>query len=100
MGVEDALWLAVFSIAIFVVWLDHLYHAIRRYRHDRTVRSFRNAFIAVMLQVGLARIAVAALFRLYPNDVIGWVAAFLSPILTLLLLSGAIVVFWSWRVER
>lgn len=95
---SDALWLSILSGLLFLVWADHLWHAIGFYRKERSLRAFRNLFIAVMLQVGLLRIWIGATTRAAPTDpILPYLQAFTAPLLTLLLLSGGFVVAWTWR---
>lgn len=95
---SDALWLSIASGLLFLVWLDHLWHAIGIWRSERSLRSFRNLFIAVMLQVGFLRIWLGATVRAAPDDpILPILQAFVAPLLTLLLLSGGFVVAVTWR---
>lgn len=94
----DGLWLSILSGLNFLVWTYHLYRAVQLWRSERRFRSFRNLFIAIMLQVGLLRIWLTATTRAAPNDqLLPLVNAFVAPLLTLLLLSGGFVVAWTWR---
>lgn len=100
MAPEDAIWLAVVSGLVFLIYLDHLRNSIAHYRKARTRRTFGSLFIAVMLQVGLALILVSRLERAFPgHNSFDVIQSILSPVLTLLLLSGGFVLFWTWRHE-
>lgn len=95
---SDALWLSIASGLLFLVWADHLLHTIAQWRRERSLRSFRGLFIAVMLQVGLLRIWVGATTRAAPDDrILPILQAFVAPLLTLLLLSGGFVMAYTWR---
>ena len=96
----DSLWLAGLSFIVWLFYLDHLYHAIRLYAAEKSYRAFRNSFIAVMLQVGLTRIAIGSLQIAFPDqtffvDLRNWTA----PMLTFLLLTGAVVLAYTWRKD-
>lgn len=96
----DDVWLTVVSAVVFVVYLDHLFHAGKLWRREHSARAFRNLFIAVMLQVGLFRILIGVANRAWPSiQPLEVIRAVTSPILTLMLLSGGIVIAWSWRAQ-
>lgn len=98
---SDALWLSIVAGLIFLVWLFHLYRAFRLWRRERSWRSFRNLFIAVMLQLGLFRIWLGATRLAAPDDPILEAAHLVtSPLLSLLLLSGGFVVAFAWTQDR
>jgi len=94
----DGLWLAFVSTVIYLVWVDHAHHAFRLWFHERTMRSFRNLFIAVMLQVGFLRIVIGSMVRATPeNLMLERIQDITAPVLSLLILSGGFVVAYTWR---
>jgi hypothetical protein len=95
---EEGLLFLVISVTIFATYLYHLFSAIDLWRIERSARSFRGAFIAVMLQLGLLRIVLAVAARVWPEaQIIVILNAITAPILSLLLLSGGVVLIYTWR---
>lgn len=98
---SDSLWLSVITAVVFLTYLDHLWHSIQRWRIDRSAAAFRGLFIAIMLQVGLFRVLVGIVQRAFPDVLwIEVVRITTAPILTVMLLSGGLVLSWSWRTKR
>lgn len=98
---SDALWLAGVTVIVAVVYGYHLYRTLRKWTtEEHSERAFRNFFIAVMLEIGLFRILIGSLVRAYPQE--HWLVTIqdvTAPLLSLLLLSGGIVILWTWRHE-
>lgn len=95
---EGGLWILVVGILVFVIWIPHLYYAVRLWLSDRTARSFRNAFIAFMLMIGLSRGVLAGAARLWPGY--EWIQILnlaASPVIFIFLITGALVSWWTWR---
>lgn len=95
---HDALWLSIVSGLMVLAWGDHLYHAGRLWAAERSLRSFRNLFIAVMLEFGMLRIWLGATVRAAPGEVVlARLQDITAPVLSLLILSGAIVIAYTWH---
>ena len=97
---EDALWLALLSGIVFLTYTYHLYRSAKLWRRERTYRSIRAFFIAVMLQLGLFRIALGAMLRAYPEAT--WLVTlnnFAAPILYVMLLSGGVLLGVAWILD-
>lgn len=97
---EDALWLAAITAVVFLIYGYHFYRAARLHVKERSMRSFRNLFIAIMLQLGFLRIFIGSLSRAMPTlpGLVG-VQLVVAPLLTLMLLSGGVVLWWTWRSD-
>lgn len=94
---EDYGWIVAASLGTFTLWLPHLILSIRLWLHERKPRSFRGAYIAVMLQIGLLRIVLSAATLTWPD--VGWINflnLLTAPVLTAALISGAFVALYSW----
>lgn len=97
---SDALWLSIVAGLVFLVWGYHCFRAVRLTINTRSFRNFRNAFIAVMLQVGMFRIWIASAITLAPDEPwLNLMQQFTAPLLSLLLLSGGFVVAYTWWRE-
>jgi len=97
---EDTLWLATLSLTVFCTYLYHLYRAGRQWRRERSYRALRNFFIAIMLQVGLARIVLGAALRAFPDvQVLILANTVTAPILYVMLLSGGLVLALAWLAD-
>ena len=95
---EDGLWILLVGLLVLALWLPHLYYAFRKWQAERTPRSFRNAFIAAMLIIGLTRGVLAGAARLWPGyDWIQIANRGAAPIIFVVLITGAIVAWWTWR---
>lgn len=98
---SDGFWILVVGIVCVLIWIPHLYYAIRLWRRRRSARTFRNAFIAIMLMVGLSRGVLAGAARIWPAT--EWVQVLnrgAAPIIFLLLITGAVVAFITWRSDN
>lgn len=97
---EDGFWILTVGAVVIAAWLPHVYRSFRRWRRERSARSFRNAFIAAMLIVGLTRGLTAGAARLWPGyEWIQIVNRASAPIIFLALITGAIVAEYTWRHE-
>lgn len=97
---EDALILGLVTIAVTLTWGYHWIRALRRWRRDRSYPTGRAAFVATMLILSGIRIIVGSFVRAFPG--IGWLAIVqtaVAPLLTLMLLSGGVILFALWRLE-
>ena len=98
---SDALWLAVVTVLVSMVYGYHLYRTFRKWMwEERSPRAFRNFFIACMLQLGFFRIFIGSMVRAFPTT--EWLVAVqgvAAPLLSLMLLSGGFVLLWTWRHE-
>ena len=95
---EDGIWILAVGLIVVAMWAPHTFYAIRQWRRERTARAFRNAFIAIMLLVGLSRGVLAGAARLWPGT--EWIQVAnrgLTPVLFLFLITGAMVAWWTWR---
>ncbi len=106
----DAFWLGLVSLVVTFTYLDHVWHAFRKWRDalkgtfhptNERYRSFRNFFVAIMLILLFIRVDVGAFARAYPEDsALGILQKIIAPILTFLLLTGGIVLSITWRIEE
>ena len=97
---NDALWLGVVGLLVFSTYLYNLYRSTRMYFSERSLRAVRALFVSVMLQVGLARIVLGSFVRAYPD--IRWLdfaQDVVAPVLTILLLSGGVVMMITWKAD-
>lgn len=97
----DAFWLAAITGLVFFVYGYHFYRCVGWFRRVRSRTAFRALFIAIMLQLGFLRIIVGSLVRALPQ--VHWLVVaqtIVAPLLTLMLLSGGFVLWWTWRQER
>lgn len=95
---EDGLWAAVATAVTMATWTPNTVKSIRLWRDERSPRSFRGMFLSVMIFLGLVRILIGSLNRAFPaNDAIDVVNLATAPVLTLLLLSGGLVTWYTWR---
>lgn len=92
--------LAFLAFALWLLYLDNCVHAIRLWRQERTYRSIRNAYIGLMLFVGLSLIAAASINRAFPDAIPEVVLDGLRPVLYGMLLLGGVVLAWTWRAEE
>ena len=100
-GTPDSVWLAAVSFLVWVIYIDHLYHAVKLYTLERSYRAFRNGFIAVMLQLGLTRITIGSLQIAFPDvQFFMTLRTITAPLLTFFLLTGAIVLVYTWRRDN
>jgi hypothetical protein len=97
---NDAFWLGVVGLIVFISYLYNLHRSTQMYFNERSLRAVRALFVSVMLQIGLFRIMVGSFYRAYPDV---WWLAFLqtvtAPILTVLLLSGGVVMMITWKAD-
>lgn len=97
----DALWLAGITLLVSLVYAYHLYRTARKwFVEEHSTRAFRNFFIAIMLQLGFFRIFIGSMVRAFPGE--QWLVAaqgVAAPLLSLMLLSGGFVLYWTWRNE-
>lgn len=99
--IEDAFWLTLVSAGVFLSYLPHLYFSTQRYRSEHSYRAFRGLFVAIMLQIGLLRIVLGAAARISPSThtPVDVLSAITAPVLSLFLLTGGIVLAFSWVSE-
>jgi hypothetical protein len=98
---DDATWLVIASAITFVSWLPNTLLSARLWLEERSARAFRAVYVAFLLQVGLLRIVFSTAARNWPNN--EWVQLvnnLTAPILTILLVSGGLVAWWTWRSLR
>jgi hypothetical protein len=98
---ETAIWLLLVSVVVYFLWLTHFALSVRLWLRERSARSFRNAYLALMIQTGMTSIVLSRAARTWPAET--WileVAVWLSPVLTWMLLSGGVVAVWTWLSPR
>ena len=86
-------------VASAVIGLGYIYHLVRAvllWRHERSVRALRNAYLATMIAVAMISITLGSLGRGYPPA--SEFARFVGYIVRGMLLVGAVVVVLSWHV--
>ena len=106
MTTDDATWLVVVSGLIFVTWLPHLVFSYLRWRHPSRFphtrfAPLRGLFVAVMLELGILRAMGAGFLALIPS--IPWlddIVLVLTAVLTLMVMSGGLLMAATWLVER
>lgn len=95
---EDGLWAAVATALTLATWMPNTWKSVRLWRDERSPRSFRGMFLSVMIFLGLVRILIGSLNRAFPaSQPIEVVNLATAPILTLLLLTGGLVTWYTWR---
>lgn len=92
--------LAVLAVVLWTLYVDNAAHALRMWLHERTYRSLRNAYIGLMLFVGLTLIAAAAVNHAFPDAIPTLLLDALRPVLYGMLLVGGVVLAWTWRAEE
>ena len=94
----DGLWAAVATGLTILTWIPNTVKSVGMWVDERTPRAFRGMFLSVMIFVGLVRILIGSLNRAFPgNDAIEIINLATAPVLTLMLLSGGIVTWYTWR---
>ena len=101
----DALWLGIVGVLVTLTWVYPWLRSVFRAASDEhpvrpRYQNIRGAFLASMLMVGLVRIFVGSFVRAFPT--VRWLELSqdaLAPVLTLLLLSGGIVMTVLWILE-
>lgn len=97
---EDALILGVVSIVVTLTWSYHWIRALQRWQHERSYTQARQSFVATMLILSGVRIIVGSFVRAFPT--VHWlvvVQTAVAPILTLMLLTGGVVMIALWLLE-
>lgn len=101
---EDAFWLGIVGLVVLLTWSYDLYRVLRAlwqdydplYRFTNGRALLRSSAIVV----GLVRIVLGSFVRAYPN--IHWLRVgqdAMAPILTLILLTGGLVLIVLWKLE-
>ena len=97
---EDALLLGIASIIVTLTWAYHWIRALRRWRHERSFPATRAAFVASMLMLSGLRIIVGSFVRAFPTVTwLSYVQLAVAPVLTLMLLSGGVLMIVLWTLE-
>ena len=97
---NDALWLAIVGVLVLATYVYHLVRSALRTAADRSWIAARGTFVATLLVIGVTRIAVGSFVRAFPTvEWLGTVQDLIAPVLTLLLLSGGIVLGILWTLE-
>lgn len=92
------MWAAGATAIVIVTYLPNTWKSIWLWKHERSARAFRGMFLSVMIFLGLVRILFGSLQRAFPNiDPLQVLNEISAPILTLMLLIGGIVTFYTWR---
>lgn len=101
---EDALWLGLVSLAVMLTWSYDLYRASSAVGHASApvpmLTNARGLFRSATIMVGLLRITLGSFVRAYPDT--SWLVvaqSALAPVLTLLLLTGGLVLIVLWKLE-
>jgi hypothetical protein len=98
---DDALWLVAVTAVVFLSYLPHLFYSIQRWHQERSFRSTRGLFVALMLQLGMLRILIGVTDRAVPGQgAVGLLNTITAPVLTAFLLSGGVFLTATWIIER
>lgn len=106
MNPDDAVWILAIGVAAGLSWLPHLVYSWRRYRRPEAFPNpkfapFRALFVAIMIELAFLSAVASTIIRAWPGtEWLNGPSSVVRIITLALLLSGGLVLWAAWRLER